>query len=315
MKRRRTLLVLPLLGVVLAAASCVLAPDRSAAAPRPAPPGPTAPPVTAPVRPAPLAPAATAPPPSAGLPPSASAPSPERAARAALDALGPHPGRYALAVEDLTSGRSVTYGAVTESFVSASIIKVDILAALLLHVQDRGTPLTAEERRLASAMICRSDNDAAQQLWIEVGRRPGLDAANGRLGFSGAHAGQQGPWGLTRTTVLDQLNLLRRVFTEDSPLTAESRAYLRSLMGGVLAGQDWGVSAASSPAGAFALKNGWLRRDATHRWVVHSIGRVEHGGHVLLVAVLTDGQLAYEDGISLVERTAATAVRALTGDS
>ncbi|MFE9255465.1 serine hydrolase [Streptomyces sp. NPDC006879] len=240
---------------------------------------------------------------------------PVQAARSALDEVGPRDGRYALAVEDLTTGHSVTHGSIEERFVSASIIKVDILAALLLRAQDHGTPLTTEQQRRAAAMICFSDNVAAQELWIEIGRRQGLDAANRRLGFSPAHAGQRGVWGLTRTTVLDQLTLLRRVFTEDSPLTAESRAYARSLMSNVFEEHDWGVSAASSPAGSFALKNGWLPRETTHLWVVNSIGMVEHGGHTLLVAVLTDRQATQEAGVSLIERTTTTAVEALTGGS
>ncbi|NML50097.1 serine hydrolase [Streptomyces sp. R302] len=239
--------------------------------------------------------------------------SPERAARAALDRLGPFDGRYALAVADLTSGRTLTHGSVTGTFVSASVIKVDILAALLLQGQDRGVPLTAAQKRLASAMIRFSDNEAAQELWVGIGRRRGLDAANARLGFSAAHAGQRGPWGLTRTTVRDRMALLKAVFTDDSPLSAASRAYTRSLMSDVTADQGWGVGAAGSPASAPAFKNGWLSRPSTGLWVVNSVGLVEYAGHSLLVAVLTDGQTSEEAGIALVERTATAAVHALVG--
>ncbi|MFD9303158.1 serine hydrolase [Streptomyces sp. NPDC060048] len=236
---------------------------------------------------------------------------PEQAVRLALDGLGAHHGRYALAVEDLTSGRSAAYGSSSETFTSASIIKVDILAALLLQTQDRGGRLTSAQRQLASDMIRFSDNDAAQELWIGVGRRQGLDAANARLGFTPAHAGQRGPWGLTRTTARDQIALLKAVFTQDSPLSAASQSYVRALMSAVTDGQNWGVRAAGAPGGLPVLKNGWLPGGMPQLWAVNSVGVVERAGHTLLVVVLTDGQPTRETGIALIEQAAATAVEAL----
>ncbi len=67
---------------------------------------------------------------------------------------------------------------------TASVVKVDILTALLLAARDAGRDLTAAERAHAEAMIVRSDNDAATALWRVVGRAAGLDAANARLGLT-----------------------------------------------------------------------------------------------------------------------------------
>lgn len=236
---------------------------------------------------------------------------PEQAVRLALDGLGAHHGRYALAVEDLTSGHSAAHGSSSETFTSASIIKVDILAALLLQTQDRGGRLSSAQRQLVSDMIRFSDNDAAQKLWIDIGRRQGLDAANARLGLTPAHAGQSVAWGLTRTTARDQISLLKAVFTQDSPLNAASRSYVRALMSTVTDGQNWGVGAAGAPGDQPALKNGWLPDGTPQRWVVNSMGIVERAGHTLLVVVLTDGQPTRETGIALIEQAATTAVDAL----
>jgi beta-lactamase class A len=161
-------------------------------------------------------------------------------------------------------------------------------------------------------MIRYSDNDATDALWEAVGGDRGLDAANDTLGLSRTTAGRFGAWGLTRTTAADQLLLLKAVFGEDSPLSASSRAYLRTLMGAVTPGQCWGVAAASDPhATAPALKNGWLERTATGLWDINSVGRVRFGGHTLLVAVLSDGQPSERAGVRLVERAATAAVHAL----
>ncbi|MFJ3903658.1 serine hydrolase [Streptomyces sp. NPDC090025] len=302
MKARSALALLSPLGVALVIAVCAWlvlyqAGGSTGRSPRPAPP-----PAPTPGTLAATASAAPAPADAAGR---------RRAARTALEAIDAHGGRYVIAVEDLTSGESVVHGETQGRFVSASVIKADILAALLLRAQDEGVVLTAEQRDLAAAMIRRSDNDAAQRLWVEIGRREGFDAANGRLGLSPEHAGQRGVWGLTRTTVQDQLTLLRRIFTEESPLTAESRTYLRTLMSTVADDQRWGIAAAASPEGAVALKNGWLPREPTGLWVVNSIGMVEREGHTLLVAVLTDGQSTRDAGIDLVEHAATAAADAL----
>lgn len=177
------------------------------------------------------------------------------------------------------------------AYPSASIVKVSILAALLLE----GRPLTARERELARAMIVRSDNDAATALWETIGGAAGLDAAHTRLGLTQTRA--ETAWGLTRTTAADQLALMRAVF--DGPY-----AYLRDLMGQVVEGQDWGVSAAG---GAWALKNGWMPMRDTGLWVVHSVGRA--GGRLL--AVLSDGHETKEEGIACVEAAVREAVRRL----
>ncbi|MFJ9379596.1 serine hydrolase [Streptomyces sp. NPDC101455] len=198
---------------------------------------------------------------------------------------------------------------------TASIIKVDILATLLLQAQDAGRGLTEQERTRAEAMIEHSDNDAATALWREIGLAPGLEAVNKRLGLSSTVGGAGGTWGLTRTTVSDQIRLLRAVFTDDttsstsgSVLTATSRNYIRTLMTRIAAGQSWGVSAASDSGAGWALKNGWLQRSTTGLWDINSVGRVTSGTHHYLVVVLSDGNTSMTGGIATVEHAARTAV-------
>ncbi|MFG2575388.1 serine hydrolase [Streptomyces sp. NPDC048481] len=229
-------------------------------------------------------------------------------------AMGPVtvPGSAAVsvAVLDLASGERAAYGGGV--FETASIVKADILAALLLRAQDEGRRLTAAEKTYATAMIETSDNDAASALWRAIGGAGGLDAANERLGLTGTEGGAGALWGLTRTTAVDQLTLLRQVFGNGSVLGEASRTYLRTLMGKIAAGQDWGVSAAADGS-AWALKNGWLPRSTTGLWVVDSIGRVSAGGRDYAVAVLSNGSATQADGIALVEAAARAAVSVFTG--
>lgn len=219
------------------------------------------------------------------------------------DALAPLAGDadVSVAVLDAESGEGAAYG--DGAYDTASIVKVDILAALLLLAQDEGRELSGAEHARADAMIRRSDNTSATELLKVVGGEQGLDAANGRLGLTATTAAHA--WGLTQTTAVDQVRLLQAVFGAESELSEASRRYLTDLMGRVGTDQRWGVSAAG---GGWALKNGWMPRTTTGLWDINSIGRVESGGHAYLVAVLSRGHATKEAGVALVESVAKAAV-------
>jgi hypothetical protein len=219
--------------------------------------------------------------------------------------------KVSVAVLDLSSGASASYG--DGAFDTASIVKVDILATLLLQAQEADRRLTASEKAYATAMIENSDNASASALWQLIGKADGLAAANKRFGLTDTVGGDDMLWGLTQTTAADQLTLLQQVFGDDSELSAASRRYLRTLMGQIAADQHWGVSAAATGS-AWALKNGWLARSATGLWDINSIGRVTSGGRTYLVATLSDGNATKADGVSLIEAAAKAAVSALSGD-
>ncbi|MEU9238118.1 serine hydrolase [Streptomyces sp. NPDC048385] len=222
----------------------------------------------------------------------------------------PSGAKVSAAVLDLDSGDSAACG--DSSFDTASIVKVDILATLLLQAQDVGRHLTATEKAYAVKMIENSDNASASRLWDAIGGAAGLDAANRRFGLTSTEGGDGELWGLTQTTAADQLALLQQVFGDDSKLSAASRAYVQGLMKTVEPDQRWGVSAAADGS-RYALKNGWLARSTTGLWDVNSIGRVTVGGTDYLVAVLSKGTVSQARGISLVEGAAKAAVGSFAG--
>lgn len=228
-----------------------------------------------------------------------------------IDAQNSDPARHlAVVVSDLDTGQSAAYGAQDFHFATASIVKVDILATLLLQESGR---LTDRQRSLASAMIRSSSNGAASTLWRQIGQAQGLAVANAQLGLTATVGGKGGRWGETTTTAADQLQLLRTVFTDQSPLDADSRTYIQSLMGGVVADQDWGVSAADSREGSdYQVKNGWLPWLQGRGWAINSIGSVEHQGRRLLVVALAGGQPSKESGIAVVEQVSRDAAVVLT---
>lgn len=217
-------------------------------------------------------------------------------------------GHVAVAVDDLTGGTEASYQGTSE-FATASIVKVDILATLLYERQQSGQSLTGPEKGLATTMIENSDNDSASALYADIGGPEGLDQANQVFGLTHTTAGTDGEWGLTSTTVDDQLRLLRQITVTPSVLTTTARDYIQHLMGDVESDQQWGVPAAAGPGTKYLVKNGWLP-DPT-LWSINSIGEIDDSGHQLLVTVLSADNSSEASGISAIQAVARQAVSAV----
>jgi hypothetical protein len=218
-----------------------------------------------------------------------------------------------VAVEDLSTGATASYN-VSDDYVTASIVKVDILATMLYQDQKNGTFPSSGEQSLITQMIEASSNDAALDLYNDEGGASAIDAANKVFGLTDT-AVYASAFGDTTTTATDQVKLLRQVFTSDSVLSASNREYIQKLMGDVESDERWGVSAAadesSDTAADYALKNGWLPRSATNLWEINSIGEVEHDGREYLVAVLSANNETMDGGIDVIQNVAKAAVDGL----
>ncbi|MGN9841781.1 serine hydrolase [Nonomuraea sp. H19] len=212
------------------------------------------------------------------------------------------PGELAVSVRDLSTGLSFSFNRGLRT-ATASIVKVDIVVALLLKAQRRRRGLTAWERRAAAQAIKVSDNAAASALWSAIGGASGLAAANNKLGLRDTKPGPGAAWGSTTTSAADQIRLLTALTSPKSPLSARHRRYVLGLMGDVAPEQAWGVSAAGREGADVALKNGWLPRERDGgRWTVNSIGRVRDRGHTYLIAVISRRHSSMGAGVKAVER-------------
>jgi hypothetical protein len=219
--------------------------------------------------------------------------------------------RFAVAILDNTTGTSFTFGS-SRKFETASIMKVEILAAVLMQAQDQHRSLTANERALASRMIRYSDNDAATSLWWSVGGHAGLVRAIKRLGLTATTPGSDGWWGTTTTTVVDQIRVISQVTDAAGPLSRASVKLLLGLMTTVSSDQDWGISAAAEDGEQVALKNGWMTGGLdAGGWTVNSIGRITDADTDLTIAVLSQGNPGMSAGVGLVDGIATLARRTL----
>ncbi|WP_223168146.1 serine hydrolase [Nonomuraea sp. SYSU D8015] len=217
--------------------------------------------------------------------------------------LAGRPGPVTAMVKDLTTGRIYRYHP-GERLITASGAKVLILMALLLETPWKRLPEAV--RRDAELMIRYSDNHAADRLWLRIGGAAGFTKAGRRFGLKHTQ-GVPGDcldlycWGITRTSVDDQIRLMGALVSGKSPLAAAARDRVLGLMGKVAEGQDWGISAAACRSDGVALKNGWLKRVSTKRWAVTSVGLIRGDGHDYAVAVLSEGSPEVGYGIATVE--------------
>jgi hypothetical protein len=204
-------------------------------------------------------------------------------------------GVVSAAVVDLDSGYLYQYRPGQQD-ITASIVKVQILATLLAQAQAVGRALSPAEQSLATSMIEESDNDAATALWDDVGGAPAVQAFDRSVGMNGTFPAFA--WGLTVTTALDQVILLQHLVLPNPVLSSASRSYELGLMESVTPTQAWGVSAGAAPGTSVALKNGWLPVGPT--WQINSVGWVHGSGRDYLIAVLTSGNPSEEYGIQSV---------------
>ena len=206
-----------------------------------------------------------------------------------------------LAVDDEVNGISCRLHPHWQ-FDSASVVKVTILSALLRKLQQEHRRLTAAQRRLATAMITLSDNNAASTLWAETGY-PSLQHFLDLAGMHETVLGADGYWGLTLITAHDELTLLKLLTSANSVLTTASRNYVLGLMARVVSYERWGVPAGAPTDVTVHVKNGWLPL-ATHGWRINSIGSFSGAGKDYMIVVLTDDNPTMAYGVNTVQDVA-----------
>jgi hypothetical protein len=210
---------------------------------------------------------------------------------------------FSVAVLDKKTGQRYSYRG-SEKYDTASIVKVQVLACALLKAQDADRKLSATELSLAKPMIQLSDNNATTALFNRLGKQSAIGKCNKRLGLKETNVNSA--WGLTKTTVNDQVKLLAELVDKQGPLNAASRKQAFTLMNTVNEAQDWGVPAVAKAGETTTVKNGWDTRSADGGlWAVNTVGRVTSDDDVdVSVAVLSHNNQSMDGGITLVQKVA-----------
>jgi hypothetical protein len=185
-------------------------------------------------------------------------------------------------------------------FDAASTIKVSIISALLLK-EGGVSHLTTAQHNLAWLMITQSNNDAATDLWNEVG----LAGMQHFLTVAGMkHTILNDAWGLTEQTPQDEMKLLTMLTTSGHVLSTSSRQYVLWLMSNVISSQRFGTPA-GVPAGVHvSVKDGWLAYPTADDWHVNSLGAFRAKAGYYRIAVLTTGDRSFTGGVNDIQAVA-----------
>ena len=214
-----------------------------------------------------------------------------------------HPGaRFTAAVHDHRTGCRHHLNPGLE-ITTASVIKAQVLAGILLAAQDEGRGLSPSETADVELMMHYSHNrPPTSRLYIQVGGAPGMEALDQRFEIAGtSHTAR---YGGTLSTAEDRTRLAAQLLIGGGPLGAASVQTAWEWMSGVSVAQSWGVTAGLPPGYEAALKNGFY---PTRRagWRVGTTGAVrDPDGGAYAMTVMTDNNPDETAGIALVEKIA-----------
>jgi beta-lactamase class A len=212
--------------------------------------------------------------------------------------------RITAAVYDSRTGCQHLYRG-GERVTTASVFKIEIMAATQLRAQRAGRTLTERERSLITPMIRTSDDPASLVLWNALGGTAGMAAFERELGLTQTRTTR--PWGLTTSSAADRNLLLRKlVLGQGGPFNAGTRAEARRFLLDVTPSQRWGITAGVPAGWPVPLKNGFFSSQCC-RWRVNTSGVVERpDGSSYVLTVLSDGWSSLEQGIPAVELVSRT---------
>ena len=194
---------------------------------------------------------------------------------------------------------------------TASVIKAQVLGAVLLKAQREGRGLTSWERSQVDPMIRLSYNPETSNLIAHVGGPAGMEASDGAFGATSTV--HPSVFGLTSSTAVDRTRVALGLLHGGGGLAQAGRDVAWSYLSTVHPLQEWGISAGVPHGWTVAQKNGFY--PATGRgWRVGSSGfvRRDDGDQGYAISVLTEGGGDQATNVALVEEIARRAASVLT---
>lgn len=197
-----------------------------------------------------------------------------------------------------------------ERVTTASVVKIEIMAATILRAQDQRREVSQWELSRMTPMIHSSDDPSASALWVNLGGAGAVSAYGERLGLS-ATVETEPKWGLTSTTAEDQVRFVHELL-QGGVLDPSGRALAWWQLGHIREDQRWGVPKGVPADWQVGHKNGFFNSTCCG-WRVNSVGYVadpDGGGYS--IAILSDNWGSLEEGIPTVEAVAARVSGTLT---
>jgi hypothetical protein len=192
---------------------------------------------------------------------------------------------------------------------TASTVKVSVMLAVLKHVEVEERQLMEEEIGKIKNMITKSNNEDTTTLWKLIGKESSMNNLFEKMELTNTKAGENGYWGLTKTTPVDQAKLLNYIFKENELFSEEQRKFALDMMSQVVKDQFWGISKGNEDAD-ISLKNGWVPK-SWNSWVINSIGCVKSSKKEYTIAIFSENSPTQQYGIEVVEHVSELVAKSL----
>jgi beta-lactamase class A len=199
----------------------------------------------------------------------------------------------------------------TMRITTASVIKAQVLGAVLLKAQSEHRSLDARERHDIHPMIHDSfNNPYVPDLYNDVGGIAGMDRFDRKM--HAFHTTNTEEYGATVTTSNDRTNIVRRMLYGGGPMHAAYRKVAWHYMSHVTPTQRWGITAGMRRGWSVALKNGFYPLGSGN-WRVGSTGflRAPGSDRGYAITIMTDNDITQADGMRLVQEVARRAAERL----
>lgn len=141
--------------------------------------------------------------------------------------------------------------------ITASVVKAQILAGVLLAAQEEDRPLSDSEAADVELMMHYSHNSPpTSRLYAAVGGAAGMEALDRRFVIAGTRHTVR--YGATLSTARDRTVLIEQLLIGGGPLDPVSIERAWRTMSAVGAARSWGVTAGLANGYLAALKNGFF---------------------------------------------------------
>jgi beta-lactamase class A len=182
-----------------------------------------------------------------------------------------------------------------ETFASASVVKAMMLVAYLRkgNVPHRG--LHRSEKRVLRPMIEKSDNDAANKIYVAVGAE-GLNelAHDAHL----KHFHTQPLWGATTLTPATQARFFAHI---ERYIPKRHESYAMRLLASVVPRQRWGLPPVQPRGWRIYFKGGWAPSSAEGGWRINQVATLRTRRRSIGVAVMTRQNPSKKYGTETIE--------------
>ena len=186
------------------------------------------------------------------------------------------------------------------SFSMAGTVKIAILMAVYKQAEMEKRSVTDDEKALLHAMLQKSDLKATTRLWDALGGEAGMNEWFRRFEMKKTKAGENGQWGLSSTTPLDQSILLAHLARKNPLYTHSQQQQMKDVLHEKEGNKTWGMRTTISDVTHYYGQKTTSPRK-WNDWRVHETSFIKTNEHAFILTIDTEGNPSPSYGMETIE--------------